>query len=306
MPIVMGMSLYLSDGKDVVGPLNAYEALKYAKGQKLSLENWQVCDSSHLWKPLSGELPNLALQALDPGTTRPKTESPAGGDQTKPRKKYESLVDPIDEPAALERLAKIRLMLDSVWEKQRERIIAVVKNRDAADSLKVAGKDLQVVQEQINNLTLEYWRKAGTLLEWVRDLTWGDPDEVGDYYMKLTSTETDKKMEEVRTKLEENELNEQVGCYCFMNGRNYEYIGETTEQTLAVRILTGHKNKDWWDRTDAMRIIIPKNSKNTKRLERLLILAYDPKSNTAEGRKTSAADEVLETISDELNELTKT
>ena len=70
--------------------------------------------------------------------------------------------------------------------------------------------------------------------------------------------------------------------------------------------MSGHKNKDWWADTNGIRIIIPRNVKNTKKLERLLILAYAPKKNTADGHKTSAADDCIETITAELDELTQT
>ena len=307
------MSLYISDGKDVLGPWDAFETLTYVKSQKLDTKIWQVCDTSHVWKPLDPELPRLALEAVAP--TPPVVFGNDGDGQAGPTKKITGIEDPIDEAGALERLAKIRVILDSLWHRQRERIVATIKYREPSEKLKVTEEELEKFKEQMTSLMVEYWQKAGTIVEWVKKLTWGSPEEMGDCYFPLNGKDVPSKMEEVRTKLEEYELDEQQGCYCFMKGREYLYIGQTHENisesgkdkpTIAGRILYGHKNKDWWGETDGMRIIIPRNVKNTKKLERLLILAYNPPKNTAEGHKTSAADDCIETIAAELEELTQT
>ncbi|NBS14947.1 MAG: hypothetical protein EBT57_09130, partial [Verrucomicrobia bacterium] len=64
-----------------------------------------------------------------------------------------------------------------------------------------------------------------------------------------------------------------------------------------------HKDKIFWKEADSMRILIPKNSRQTKRLERLLILRYNPVYNDSPGQKSSAADDCLELIETELAEL---
>jgi len=307
------VNLYISDGKQVLGPWNAFEALTYIKGQKLDLKSWQVCDVSHVWKPLEPELPQLALEAVTP--TVMTTPPDGGGDQPAPKKDLVGISDPIDEPASLERLAKIRVVLDSLWHRQRERIVATIKNREPSSKLKVADEELEQFKEQMTSLMVEYWQKAGTIVEWIKKLTWGAPDDMGDYYLPLSSKDVAEKMEEVKTKLCEHELADLQGCYCFMKDREYLYIGQSHENTsdsakdrptIGGRILSGHKNKDWWADTNGIRIIIPRNVKNTKKLERLLILAYAPKKNTADGHKTSAADDCIETITAELDELTQT
>ena len=306
------MNLYISDGQQVLGPWDAHETLTYVKGQNLDIKKWQVCDTSQVWKPLEQELSSIALNAFEPkvviienfGNTKNEDDQPG------PKKTLIGLTDPIDEPGSLERLAKIRVILDSLWYRQRERIVATIKNREPSSKLKVNDKELEIIREQMTTLMTEYWQKAGTIMEWVKKLTWGSPEEMGDYYLPLSSKDVPTKMEEVRSKLDENDLTELLGCYCFMKGREYLYIGETHDtdgdQNLGKRILTGHKNKDWWEETDGMRIIIPRNVKNAKKLERLLILAYNPKKNTADGQKSSAADDCIETIVSELEELTQT
>ena len=307
------MSLYISDGQQVLGPWDAFEALTYVKGQNLDVKKWQVCDTSHVWKQLEPELPRLALEAVVP--TVPPTYGNDEGGQLGPTKTFAGIKDTIDEAGALERLAKIRVILDSLWHRQRERIVATIKYREPSDKLQVTDEELEKFKEQMTSLMVQYWQKAGTIVEWVKKLTWGSPEEMGDCYFPLNGKDVPSKMEEVRTKLKENELDEQQGCYCFMKGREYLYIGQTHENTsdsgkekptIAGRVLYGHKNKDGWGETDGMRIIIPRNVKNTKKLERLLILAYNPPKNTADGHKTSAADDCIETIAAELEELTQT
>ena len=146
------MSLYISDGKVVLGPWDAFETLTYIKGQKLDSKLWQVCDTSHVWKPLEPELPRLALEAVAP--TIPSTPGTDGGGQTGPTKNLTGIKDPIDEAGALERLAKIRVILDSLWHRQRERIVATIKHREPSDKLRVTDEELEKLQEQMVSLLL--------------------------------------------------------------------------------------------------------------------------------------------------------
>ena len=114
----------------------------------------------------------------------------------------------------------------------------------------------------------------------------------------------DKKLEEAGKILEEKGFHGEPGCYCFMENEKYVYIGMTTE-SLKERITIGHKNKFFWEQTNGIRILIPKNAKQCKKLERLLIMAYEPKINDSDGHKSSAADDCLEIIEKELEELTQ-
>ena len=254
------------------------------------------------------------LEAVAP-TPLPTPGNGGGGDQPGPNKPFTGYKDPIDEAGALERLAKIRVILDSLWQRQRERIVATIKQRTPSSKLQVTDDELEKFKDQMTSLMVEYWQRAGTIVEWVKKLTWGTPEEMGDCYFQLTGKDVPAKMEEVRLKLEENDLSKQQGCYCFMKGAEYLYIGQTHENTsetskgkptIAGRMLYGHKNKDWWNETDGIRIIIPRNVKNTKKLERLLILAYNPKKNDSDGHRTSAADDCIGIIADEMDELTQT
>ena len=298
------MTLYISEGKEVIGPLNPHEVLQYVQSQNLKVENWQVCDESHVWKPLAGELAGFALIKHQPSDIRKIIQDiEPGNQQDRPKGQIQGIEDKLDLPGSLEKIAKVRQAFDALWHKQRERLVALVKNREPDDNLKVTSKEHKALKEQISNLVIDYWRKSGVLIEWIKEITWGDPSELGDCYFRLQGTDMDKKMEEAGKALEEKGVHDWAGCYCFMNGDKYVYIGMTTD-ALGERITVGHKNKFFWEQTDGIRILIPKNAKQCKKLERLLILAYEPKINDSEGHKASAADECLEIIEKELEELT--
>jgi len=301
------MTLYISNGKDqnVIGPLDAFEVLQYIEGQDLKNGNWQICDESHVWKPLADQIATLATAKRTTSNVRHIIEgTETGTEKGKPKGNIQGFEDKIDLPASIERLGKVRQVFDAVWAKQRERVVAMVKNREPDDNLTITAKEHKALKEQLNSLVIEYWRKSGVLIEWIKEITWGDPSEMGDCYFKLEGTDMDKKLEEAGKILEEKGFHDEPGCYCFMENDKYVYIGMTTE-SLKERITVGHKNKFFWEQTNGIRILIPKNAKQCKKLERLLIMAYEPKINDSDGHKSSAADDCLEIIEKELEELTQ-
>lgn len=298
------MTLYISDGKEVVGPFSPHEVLQYIQAKGIKAEQWQICDETHTWKPLAQEITSLALKKVEPSNVRNIIEKIEPSEsQQKPINKLTGLEDKLDISGSLEQLGKLRTAFDALWHKQRERLVALVKNREPDENLKVTGKDHKAIKEQLNSLVIEFWRKSGVLLEWIKEITWGDPSELGDCFFKLSAGDLDKKMEEAGKVLKEKGVYDWAGCYCFLSGDKYVYIGMTKE-SLGERITVGHKNKFFWDQTDGIRILIPKNAKQCKKLERLLILAYEPKINDSDGHRCSAADECLDVIEQELEELT--
>lgn len=298
------MNFYLSDGAQVIGPLSSDEVLQFIKQQPIQTDKWQICDKSHVWKPLIAELPNLATNQRTQETRKKLFgENGGGGDQSEIKQGLASLPEVLDLPGSVQHLSEIRLILDSMWERQREKIISSIKNREPHEALAMNRKDLEVIKEKTHQHTVEFWKKSGVILEWIKELTWGEPNELGDYYFKFTDLDPTKRMVEAEQKLCRCEVDDIAGCYCFLAGDRYLYIGMTEKQDLCSRLLSGHKDKIFWKEADSMRILIPKNSKQTKRLERLLILRYDPVYNDSPGQKSSAADDCLELIENELTEL---
>ena len=158
------MNFYLSDGAQVIGPLSSDEALQFIKQQSIQTDKWQICDKSHIWKPLTAELPNLATSQ---GTqeTRKKLfgESSGGGDQSEIKQGLASLPEVLDLPGSVQHLSQIRLILDSMWERQREKIISGIKNREPHESLAMNRKDLEAIKEKTHQHTVEFWKKSGAL-----------------------------------------------------------------------------------------------------------------------------------------------
>ncbi len=299
------MNFYLSDGSQVVGPLSSDEALQFIKNQAIQTDKWQICDKSHVWKPLTAELTNLATSHGTQETRKRLFGESIGGngDQLEIKQGLATLPEVLDLPGSVQHISQIRLILDSMWERQREKIISSIKNREPHESLSMNRKDLEAIKEKTHQHTLEFWKKSGVILEWIKELTWGEPHELGDYYFKFSDPDPGKRMSEAEQKLCRCEVDDIAGCYCFLAGDKYLYIGMTEKQDLCSRLLSGHKDKIFWKEADSMRILIPKNSKQTKRLERLLILRYDPVYNDSPGQKSSAADDCLELIENELTEL---
>ena len=298
------MNFYLSDGVQVIGPLSSDEVLQFIRDQAVQTDKWQICDKSHVWKSLTAELPNLATGNGNQETRKKLFgESAGGGDQSEVKQGLISLPEVLDLPGSVQHLSQIRLILDSMWERQREKIISSIKNKEPHESLAMTRKDLEAIKEKTNHHTLEFWKKSGVILEWIKELTWGEPNELGDYFFKFTDTDPEKRMAEAEQKLCRCEVDDIAGCYCFLAGDKYLYIGMTEKQDLCSRLLSGHKDKIFWREADSMRILIPKNSRQTKRLERLLILRYNPVYNDSPGQKSSAADDCLELIETELAEL---
>jgi hypothetical protein len=295
------MTLFLSDGTNVVGPLTPAETVKYIDVQKIDLEKWQVCDQTHIWKILKNEFPKIAalaveLQANPPvnggGSHRPANEGIVG---------KKDILDPV---GALEKIAEVRVLFNSLWEKQNERLVAKIKNCQPDEKALLSAKELGLLKEKIASTVIDFWRKEGTILNWIKEITWGDPTELSDSFVKLQSTNVDEKMAQVEKHLNDRRIYDWEGCYCFMSGEKYLYIGET-KHSLGRRMLIEHKNKIFWHEADSIRLLIPGDKRNTKKLERLLILNYMPTVNDNDGVQSSSADEVLEILETEIDELAR-
>jgi hypothetical protein len=299
------MMLYLSDGKEVYGPLVGADVLQFCKSPNFQAEKWQICDQTHQWKAITKEYIDELEKNTPPKGPRANVEPPGTGPEQTPENHTPEPKPFVKNPElAIESLAKIRAAFQQVWEKQVERIISTIKNEDPKREHEVSVKDFNAIRDQINNHIIQFWRSEGTLNDWIADLTWGEPGEIGDYFFPLNGQTPEEKMKELKDHLVRTKIEELEGCYCFMDkDEKYIYIGQTTDDSLRQRILTGHNGKTVWIETRAMRILIPRHMKQAKKIERLLILANAPVDNKSPGHKNSKADEVFEIIRKELEEL---
>jgi len=300
------MHYYLTDGNEVFGPLAAFDVVQFVDSKNFSSEKWQLCDQSHQWKKITIEEVNeLRHQAGQPGTRanpEPEGDGPAQ-DQRGHTPEGRPFVRDIE--GSLQSLAKIRVIFQKVWERQMERIISTIKNEEPKAEHEINVKEYNSIKNELTKEILEFWRKEGTLNDWIADLTWGEPGEIGDYHFRLKGKTPDEKMTEVKENLKRTKIDDLEGCYCFMQGDKYLYIGQTTKNTLSTRLLQGHNGKAFWITADSIRILIPKHMKQAKRIERLLILAHSPEENILGGEKYSRADETLLVVEKELEELTQ-
>lgn len=295
------MTLFLSDGSNVIGPLSPSEVVKYTDAQKINTDLWQVCDQTHTWKVLKDELPKIASMAVELVSNPPPKET----ESNRPAKDgIEGKKDILDPVGAVEKIAEIRALFNSLWEKQGERLVAKIKNCKPDEKALLSAKELGLIKEKIAQTVVEFWRKEGTILNWIKEITWGDPTELADSFIKLPSTSVEDKMAQVEKHLMDRGIYDWEGCYCFLNGEKYLYIGET-KHSLGKRMLIEHKNKIFWHEADSIRILIPGDKRNTKKLERLLILNYTPTVNDNDGVQSSSADEVLEILDAEIDELAR-
>lgn len=122
------MTLYISDGKTVIGPLDALEVLQYIQSRDLKPQDWQICDESHVWRPLADRLTDLKMAKQTTTSVRKILEVIEPGNiQNKPDINLKGYEDRLDLPGSLERIAKIREAFDALWHKQRERLVSLVK-----------------------------------------------------------------------------------------------------------------------------------------------------------------------------------
>lgn len=194
-------------------------------------------------------------------------------------------------------LRQIRTGLDSLWEAQRESIIARIKFETLDKTYEATRRRNRDIYRLIEENALEYWQRSGLLTFWIRDLTWRDHDFT---YRLRGKTEADK-YANLQAWLEESRLAELAGCYCFKNGREYIYIGQAG--VLCDRIKQ-HEKKTYFTYANAVRIIIPKYKRRLNQLERLLILAHHPSENGTVGiAGKTPVDDCLEFIRGEIKEL---
>ena len=299
-------SLFYFDGTSVVGSHTAREIQELFQSGKLK-EDTQICTANdHAWKLLK-DFPHLMIkpeEAKRPFVEKPETTPP---DNTKkpPSGAIENDDDEDDdeEDERLTPIKSIRGLLNDLWEAQRESIIARVKNEDLSERHEKKRKEHSEIKESIEELVLEYWRRSKVLDDWIRDLIWESEDEKGDYTKKLKKGDSDANFATAIKWVEALGVDETAGCYAFRDGKNdYIYIGKAEG---LKRRLQQHEGMEFWARATHLRLLIPQHKASVLKLERLLLLKYDPERNKIAGHSTqgSRADQVLEMINAEINEL---
>jgi hypothetical protein len=299
-------SWFYYDGTKVVGPHTEREIQELFQSGKLK-EDSQLCTANdHTWKLLK-EFPILMQkpQEAERPFVEEKDKTPPDNARKKPAGAGIVQDDDEDDEEDEERLTpikSIRALLNDLWEAQRESIISKIKNEELAEKHERKRKEHSEIKQGVEELVLEYWRRSKVLDSWIRDLIWEGEDEKGDYRKKLKKGDSDANFATALKWVEDLGLDETAGCYAFREGNEYIYIGKANE--LKKR-LEQHEGMEFWGRATHLRLLIPQHKASVFRLERLLLLKYDPKKNKNWGLSTegSKADQVMELINAEINEL---
>jgi len=197
----------------------------------------------------------------------------------------------------------IRSLLDDLWEAQRESIIAHIKNEELDERFEMKRKGHLETKERIRGLVVEYWRRGGVLDEWINDLiTQGKNGEWGGFIKKFKQSDVHGNFERTLAWLDESGLGEKAGVYSFEKDKQRIYVGESERLEKRLR---QHQGYFAWGEATHIRILIPKRKSNRDKLERMMILRHLPADNGNEGKSVSGskADDVLEFISEEINDL---
>ena len=291
-----------------LGPLSEQEVAEMIREGALPLDALVSQVGQQDWMSPK-DMPQFALLLQEPTRAAPSSkEGAAGKQQRESEGEEETEGEEEGEEEGEQKLTKYQLLssicedLESMADRQVESILAQIRGRDLEDDLVKTKKQQEEVKRGIRDAAIEYWRRSGQLKKWIAEYVW--TDEVGkkaDRRRRLKGTAPEK-YENVCGWLEKLGYLDKAGCYCFLDGKGYVYVG-MTERSLGQRIKE-HEDKIWWESTDSFRVIIPNDKRRCEPLERLLILNYTPLRSKTDGTSgNNPADDILEMIDKEIEEL---
>jgi hypothetical protein len=272
--------------------LGAYCGLNSPECQPLELD-----DTYYGFFRSAQSPPVAALSPVDQQTDQTATNTVKATEEEKESIREEEEAVRQQRTTQHQLLRQIRNDLNNLWEAQRESIISRIRCEPLDKSFEATRRKNREVYCRIEESAIEYWRRSGMLTAWIREMTWREHD----FTVKLKGkTETDKYLN-LQAWLEAGRLADLTGCYCFKDGRDYIYVGQAA--ILRDRIKQ-HEKKTYFTYASSVRIVIPKYRRQLNQLERLLILAHQPKENNTMGiiGKTPV-DDCLAFIRGEIKEL---
>jgi predicted GIY-YIG superfamily endonuclease len=304
----MDQYYYCIDGKTVEGPHNTREILELIREGVLAKESHVARADSREWV-LVGEFietqkQNVAAEPVGkkihseiPTETPDQTVTMGASEEEKESQKEDEEDFKKQRRTRHQLLRGIRGDLDRLWECQREAIIAAIRNEELGAEYETTRRQNKQIYQNIEEKVVNYWRQSGVLKDWIEEMTWKEAD----YTRKLRGSTEAEKYADFQSWLVEKDLAELAGCYCFKVGREYLYIGKADELRKRIK---DHEQKTFFTYATSIRIVIPKYKTQVEKLERLLILAHQPKENRNEGKfNNNPADNCLEFIASEIKEL---
>lgn len=306
----MGEFFYCVDGVTVSGPIGESALLQLLTNKTISEETSVIRSGEKDWRVAKDYLSTLRVAPIHAPAPPPTTPEAAvvidvqaikkadGEVETQTRDKKIASEPEADSVTKGEMLRAIRTDLKLLWETQLESIMSRVRNVPLDKEYETTRKQAKDIYERIEKTCIAYWQKSGVLEDWIDSLIWRNEDFTADLKRKLKGETAIERLEDASKWLRQAGLSEEAGCYCFLSGKEYLYIGQgkSLGNRLADRVHFG-------DATH-LRILIPKNKRWLNKLERLLILNYEPRLNERPGALgNNPVDDTLEFIRNEIREL---
>jgi hypothetical protein len=302
---------YVKIGQGVLGPLREQEVVEMIKDGALPLDGLVSRVGQQDWRSPK-DMPQFAPLLQEP---TPAAPSPTAGTAGSPQRPPEEGGGEVEEEVGEEKSSKFQLIsnirknLEDLANRQVESIVAKVRAQELGEDLVKTKKQQEEIKREIRDSAIEYWRRSGLFRKWIADFVWTDREgKRADRRRKLKGTYSEK-YEDACGWLKKIGYYDEAGCYCFIAGDTYLYIGQAgqvtgTEKSIGIRVCVDWKKAIWWEKADSLRVIVPKNKKQCEPLERLLILNYTPQDNETDGNNgNNRADEILDMIDKEIEEL---
>lgn len=309
---------YYSDGTPKPkGPHNAAELRELLHEQIIKPSSlvwrpgdaaWQELQSLPEYKEISAEalkcdhentVISKALKEEAPAPNeKPQVVATTQTAEDKAEVKEEADEDEAKKVTRHQLLRTVRRDLDALWECQREAIISAIKDVELDESYQATRKQNKDIYKEIEEAAITYWRISGLLRKWIGDLTWQDAD----FTRRLRGKNEFDRFTDLHQWLEDKQVAEYSGCYCFKSAKKYIYVGRAT--TLRDRLKQYEKSKYLLLPDLTVRIIIPKYKTQIGKMERMLILLHEPEENRNSGDTgKNPVDDCLNFIRNEVKEL---
>jgi len=297
---------YYNGEEEAMGPYTRGQIFRFLEDGIITPELLVFREDDANWAPI-GEHPDF----------QDTETAPSEAEETDlPEPSAEEQISTIEDQAKLDKtkteipklLQSVREELDVLWECQREAILVRIMDDDLDEDLETIRKESLEAYAKIEEMVIDYWRKDGQLLSWIKNHI----RKHADYTFPIPMDDTrSTRMQKISGWLQTVGLNSLRGCYCWKKDNEYLYVGQS--RSLGSRVST-YADKYFFKDATHIRILIPdfrgcQNQVNFKRrlnaLERLLLLQYLPtKNKDKNGHKGyNNADECLKYIMGEVKEL---
>jgi hypothetical protein len=297
---------YYNGEEEAMGPYTRGQIFRFLEDGIITPEILVFREDDANWAPI-GEHPDFQDAGTDPS-------EPEETDLPEPS--AEEQMSTIEDQAKLDitkaeipkLLQSIRGEMDVLWECQREAILARVMDDDLDEDLKKIRKESTKTYARVEKMVIDYWRKDGQLLNWIKSHI----NKHADYTFPISMDDTrSMRMQKIRSWLKTTNLAKLRGCYCWKKDDEYLYVGQSSD--LESRV-SSYEDKYFFKDATHIRILIPRFHNRRKKqhykprlngLERLLLLQYQPiKNKDKNGHKGyNNADECLNYIMGEVKEL---